>query len=43
MTANVIHQARSGPRPLALFVRVGRNDHREMDVGVKARRKGSKG
>ncbi len=35
MTANVIHlprphQARSGPRPLALFVRVGRNDHREM-------------
>ncbi len=35
MTANVIHlprphQARSGPQPLALFVRVGRNDHREM-------------
>lgn len=35
MTANVVylprpHQARSGPQQLALFVRVGRNDHREM-------------
>ncbi len=35
MTANIVHlprphQARSGPRPLALFVRVGHNDHREM-------------
>ena len=35
MASNVIHlprplQARSSPGPLALFVRVGRNDHREM-------------
>lgn len=35
MASNVVHlprphQARSGPEPLALFVRVGRNDHREL-------------
>lgn len=35
MSDNVVHlprprQARTGPRPLAFFVRVGRNDHREM-------------
>ena len=35
MASNVVHlprplQARSSPEPLALFVRVGRNDHREM-------------
>ena len=35
MVSNVVHlprphSARSGPDPLALFIRVGRNDHREL-------------